>query len=76
MQSYYIIIGHILHAVYYIPVTYFTTEHLCFLMFIISTKFLHKVQRTWKISVLSCCAGIFDSPPIKLYQLEKDTSDF
>ena len=25
MQSYYIIIGHILHAVYYIPVTYFTT---------------------------------------------------
>ena len=60
----------------YIPGTYFTTEHLYFLMFIISTKFLHKIQRTWKISLIRCCTGIFDSPPIKLYQLEKDTSDF
>ena len=60
----------------YIPGTYFTTEHLYFLMFIISTKFLHKIQWTWKISLIRCCTGIFDSPPIKLYQLEKDTSDF
>lgn len=74
MQYSIIICSH--YIVYYIPVTYFTTEHLYFLMFIVSTKLLHKIQRTWKISLIRCCTGIFDSPPIKLYQLEKDTSDF
>lgn len=74
MQYSIIISSH--YIVYYIPVTYFTTEHLYFLMFTVSTKFLHKIQRTWKISLIRCCTGIFDSPPIKLYQLEKDISDF
>ena len=42
MQYSIIIYSH--YIVRYIPVTYFTTEHLYFLMFIISTKFSHKIQ--------------------------------